>query len=207
MSRTKRNNYFVLPSADSEAIEFGHERVIHRECLEAAQLLLHCVAKRTNYRLEACSRNYATLMRSRQNDPILHSYTQEERVPKPFDHPACAPPPPLSDRHTVCFFGGCVAIDSHPDISASQFGKNALDESPGVFIVRETLLDSSACFPSMKAAVKIERFIADVYDVMQHAQPGACNDFATSRLALLDLGYSRYRCSKDAPAIHARAKN
>jgi hypothetical protein len=194
MSYTKRHDYFVLeePSAHSEAQEFGHERVIHRECLDAARLLLQCISKRESYRLEACCRPYAALMISRQNNPIVHSLCHEERTPKPFDHPSCAPPPPLDDRHTACFLGGCV-IDSHPALSAGQYGKNALDETPGVFIVRETLLDSSACMPQMKVPVKLERFISDVCDIMQHAQPGACNDFATSRLALLDLEYSRYR--------------
>ena len=189
MNHSKRHNYLVLDqhSASLDARRINEECVISRESLGAARMLLECIDKRASYRLENCCRQYASISASRKSAPKIHSLTHQERASKPLESDSFVPAQP-DDRHTICFITGCV-IQSHADIS-HDLDKNSLDQTPGVFIVRET--HSSAC-TVMKAPMKIERFIHDFSDIMQRAQPGACNDFATSRLALLDLEFSHYR--------------
>jgi hypothetical protein len=189
----KRNDYLVL---DEQAILLdarsgSDECLISRESLDAARKLLECIDMRKNYRLENSCVQHSDLMASRSNEPKIHSLSHLEREQKPLDDAAFAPAPPPRDRITVCFTGGC-AIRSHPDDPTQDADKNALDETSGVFLVRETYPESGTCI-LMKAPVKLERFISNVSDIMLHAQPGACNDFATARLALLDLEFSRYK--------------
>ena len=189
----KRDEYLVL---DEQAILLNarsgsDECLISKESLGAARKLLACIDMRNNYRLESSCVQYSDLIASRSNSPKIHSLSHLERAQKPLDDTSFAPAPPPPDRITVCFAGGCT-IRSHPDVPSQDAEKNALDETSGVFMVRETYPESDTCI-LMKAPVKLERFISNVSDIMLHAQPGACNDFATARLAHLDLEFSRYK--------------
>jgi hypothetical protein len=193
MSHSKRHDYLVLNdvSASSDARRSSEECLISRESLGAARTLLDCIDMRASYRLEKSSQEYSNIMAFRQSAPKLPSLTHQERAAKPLDHSDFAPAQLLQDRHSICLFGDC-AIRSHPDDSAHDVDKKSVHEMPGVFFVKETMLDLATCIV-MKAPIKFERFISNVCDIMQHAQPGACNDFATARLSLLDLEFSRYR--------------
>ncbi len=193
MNHSKRHNYLVLDkhSAGSDARRCNDDCVISRESLGSARMLLDCIDKRASYRLENCCRQYANISASRKSAPKIHSLTHQERASKPLDSASFVPAQPSEDRHTICFVTGCVIHSHHVDIGHDS-DKDSLHQTPGVFIVKETLTDSSAC-TVMKAPMTMERFIHDVSEIMQRAQPGSCNDFATSRLALLDLEFSHYR--------------
>jgi hypothetical protein len=189
MSHSKRHDYLVLDHQAAKSDVRSDQCIIPRESLGAARMLLECVAKRRNYRLESSCDQYSNIMSLREKTSKLCSLTHEQRLPKPLDDPANIPPLPLLDRRTICHAGGCVS-QSHLVDDLHQLDKS--DEIPGVFTVKEILLGSGTCI-IMKAPITLEKFVSDVSVIMQIAQPGACNDFATARLSLLDLEFSRYR--------------
>jgi hypothetical protein len=189
MSHSKRHDYLVLEQQATKSDLSSGECVILRESLGAARTLLECVDKRRVYRLESSCVQYMNITSLRQKATKLRSLTHEQRLPTPFDDPANTPPPPFSDRRTVYFAGGC-ATQSH--LVDDLFLSDILDSTPGVFVVKEILLASGSCI-TMKAPITLVQFISDVSFIIQNAQPGSCNDFATARLSHLDLEFSRYR--------------
>jgi hypothetical protein len=194
MSQAKRHDYLVLELPSMSDMRGGSECIIPRESLDAARSLLECVDRRATYRLENCCCKYSNDMASRLISPKVCSLNHQEREPVPFGHASQAPPPPPDDRHTVIFATGCTVesiVGRHPPPS-DEISPDERHETPGVFIVRETLLGSGTRV-KMKAPIKLDRFISDVAGIMQCAQPGACNDFAAARLSLLELEFSRYR--------------
>jgi hypothetical protein len=196
MSHAKRHDYLVLELPSMSDMRAGSERIIPRESLDAARSLLECVDRRATYRLENCCCKYSHDLASRLISPKLPSLKHHQCEPVPFGHASQAPPSPPDDRHTIIFATGCTVESTrfpglHP-LPFDEISAGDGHETPGVFIVRETLLGSSTCV-KMKAPIKFDRFISDVAGIMQHAQPGACNDFAASRLSLLELEFSRYR--------------
>jgi hypothetical protein len=189
MSLSKSHDYLVLEQHAANSDVRSSECVISKESLRASRKLLECVDKRRMYRLESSCIQYSNIMSSRDSSSKLRSFNHEDREPKPFDDAANTLPLTPKDRRTIVFAGGCV-IQSH---SADDFHlSEKLDDTPGVFIVKEILLDSGT-YRTMKAPIKLESFISDINFIMHNAQPGSCNDFATARLALLDLEFSRYR--------------